>query len=272
MKRMIFPVELSKTWVTTGDTTYCDVKYQLAYRDKTMRELMKILLDDTEWIEFYSGAVGSTRRCEADADNIEIARNISNDKAKVRMERDLRARFYKMRDLLIWYAGLFHDAAEGADDAVRYHQKRRERMMEKSERDAEERLAKAREATAKVAEKVKAEKEGANAEAAKIVEALKTCKAKQIVDAVNEYCGVTNCPVAGAVLKDILDRILRATEKAKAEAAAKAKEKEELEKVKCGIGVYAADGVPVSDEQLDKVFKALLKAVINGPTGDDNAR
>lgn len=260
MKRMIFPVELSKTWVTTGDTTYCDVKYQLAYRDKTMRELMKILLDDTEWIEFYSGAVGSTRRCEADADNIEIARNISNDKAKVRMERDLRARFYKMRDLLIWYAGLFHDAAEGADDAVRYHQKRRERMMEKSERDAEERLAKAREATAKAAEKVKAEKEGANAEAAKIV------------DAVNEYCGVTNGPVAGTVLKDLLDCILRATEKAKAEAAAKAKEEEELEKVKCGIGVYAADGVPMSDEQLDKVFKALLKAVINGPAGDDNAR
>lgn len=274
MKRIIFPVEMSKTWVTTGDRTYCDVKYQLAFRDKTMRELMKVLSDDTELLNFYSCAVGATRRCAADVDNIEIARNISNDKAKMRMERALRSRFYKMRDLLIEYSSMFHEAAEAADDAIHYHQKRRTRMMEKPEKEAEEKLNKAREAVKEAAEKVKAEKEGELAEAAKIVEALKAGKANEIVRAVNEYCAVTDSAVAGTVLNEILNCIVRATEKAKAEAEAAA-EAERLEKAKYGIGEDEDAKDPVWDGIMDEIFNAMLeleKVKNNIKEGKDNAR
>lgn len=248
MKRMIFPVELSKTWITTGDTTYCDVKYQLAFRDRAMKDLMNLLLPG---LFAYDGAVGSTRKCEADADNIEIARNISNDKAKCRMERNLRAKFYKMSDLLMHYSLLFHEAAESADDAVKYHLERRKRMMEKTEKEAEK-LEKARE--------VVAEKAGEMAEAAKIAGALKSGKANEIVRAVNEYCDAAGGPVVGTVLEEILGCIRRATEKAR----------EEAEVVKEAAAVKA-----VWDGMLDEIFNAMLefeKVKIGIKDGKDNAR
>jgi hypothetical protein len=251
MKRLIFPVEMSKTWITTGDTTFCDVKYNLAYRDKKMKELMGILLGDPGWLNFYKGAVGSTRKSEADEDNIEIARNISNDKAKARMERDLRSVFYKMRDLLMRYSCLFHEAAESADDAVKYHLERRKRMMEKTEKEAEK-LEKAREVVAGKASEL--------AEAAKIVEALKTGKANEIVKAVNEYCEVAGGPVVGTVLEEILGCIRRATEKAKAGAEA--------------VKEAAAED-PVWRGMMDEIFNAMLefeKVKIGIKEGKDNAR